>query len=173
DEPTNDLDLATLRVLEDALVAYPGCALIVSHDRYFLDRVATAILAFEGDGKVVLYEGGHQLYRDRLKARSAPAPVSEAKSKAARPAKPKAKAKVSRTRRTFKEQQEFDQMEDRIMEAESKVEALEALTSDPESIRSLGAQMKAKLTELEQARAAVEPLYARWAELGELDPYGS
>lgn len=171
DEPTNDLDLATLRVLEDALVAYPGCALIVSHDRYFLDRVATAILAFEGDGKVVLYEGGHQLYRDRLKARDTPAPVTEAKAKTVRATKPK--AKVSRTRRTFKEQQEFDQMEDRIMEAESKVEALQALTSDPETIRSLGAQMKAKLTELDEARAAVEPLYTRWSQLGELDPYGS
>ena len=79
DEPTNDLDLNTLRVLEDALVRYPGCVLVISHDRYFLDRVATAILAFEGRGRVVLYEGSYALYRDRLKTKVAsaePAPAS-------------------------------------------------------------------------------------------------
>ena len=65
DEPTNDLDLPTLGALEDGLVHFPGCALIVSHDRWFLDRVATAILAFEGDGKVVLYEGSYSFYAER------------------------------------------------------------------------------------------------------------
>lgn len=62
DEPTNDLDLTTLRALEEALLAFPGCAFVVSHDRYFLDRVATAILAFEGDGKVVYHVGGYARY---------------------------------------------------------------------------------------------------------------
>jgi ATP-binding cassette subfamily F protein uup len=62
DEPTNDLDLPTLRAMEEALLAFPGCAFIVSHDRYFLDRVATAILAFEGDGKVTYHVGGYASY---------------------------------------------------------------------------------------------------------------
>ncbi|MFP5501197.1 MAG: energy-dependent translational throttle protein EttA [Candidatus Sericytochromatia bacterium] len=62
DEPTNDLDLPTLRALEEALVAFPGCAFVVSHDRYFLDRVATAILAFEGDGQVTYHVGGYASY---------------------------------------------------------------------------------------------------------------
>ena len=57
DEPTNDLDLVTLGVLEEALASFPGCALVVSHDRWFLDKVATGILAFEGDGQVEFYEG--------------------------------------------------------------------------------------------------------------------
>jgi sulfate-transporting ATPase len=66
DEPTNDLDVATLRALEDALEAFPGCAVVISHDRWFLDRVATHILAFEGDSQVVWYEGNYEAYeRDR------------------------------------------------------------------------------------------------------------
>ncbi len=62
DEPTNDLDVDTLRALEDALLAFPGCAMVISHDRWFLDRIATHILAFEGDGEVFLYEGNYQEY---------------------------------------------------------------------------------------------------------------
>src|SRR5207248_9781068 len=65
DEPTNDLDLPTLGALEQGLIAFAGCALIVSHDRWFLDRVATAILAFEGDGVVTLYEGSYTFYVER------------------------------------------------------------------------------------------------------------
>ena len=62
DEPTNDLDIETLRALEDALVAFPGCAVVISHDRWFLDRIATHILAFEGDSQVVWFEGNYQEY---------------------------------------------------------------------------------------------------------------
>ncbi|MNK81284.1 putative ABC transporter ATP-binding protein [compost metagenome] len=62
DEPTNDLDLSTLRALEEALLVFPGCAFVVSHDRYFLDRVATAILAFEGDGRVTYHVGSYASY---------------------------------------------------------------------------------------------------------------
>ncbi|MBL8766436.1 MAG: energy-dependent translational throttle protein EttA [Planctomycetes bacterium] len=64
DEPTNDLDLATLRVLEEALLAFPGCAIVVTHDRFFLDRIATHILSFEGDGKVVFFNGNYQQYAE-------------------------------------------------------------------------------------------------------------
>ena len=62
DEPTNDLDLASLRALEDALLAFPGASIVVSHDRWFLDRIATHILAFEGDSQVVWFEGNYQDY---------------------------------------------------------------------------------------------------------------
>lgn len=68
DEPTNDLDVDTLRALEDALLAFAGCVVVVSHDRWFLDRIATHILAFEGDGRVVWFEGNYADYRaDRRK----------------------------------------------------------------------------------------------------------
>ena len=62
DEPTNDLDVDTLRALEDALLSFAGCAVVISHDRWFLDRIATHILAFEGDSEVVWYEGNYQEY---------------------------------------------------------------------------------------------------------------
>ncbi len=68
DEPTNDLDVETLRALEEALLVYPGCAVVISHDRWFLDRVATHILAFEGESKTVWFEGGYSDYEaDRKK----------------------------------------------------------------------------------------------------------
>jgi ATP-binding cassette ChvD family protein len=69
DEPTNDLDVDTLRALEDALVAFPGCVVVISHDRWFLDRVATHILAFEGDSKVAWFEGNYQEYEEDRKRR--------------------------------------------------------------------------------------------------------
>jgi sulfate-transporting ATPase len=69
DEPTNDLDIETLRALEDALVAFPGCAVVISHDRWFLDRIATHILAFEGDSQVVWFEGNYQEYVEDYKKR--------------------------------------------------------------------------------------------------------
>jgi len=69
DEPTNDLDIETLRALEEALLAFPGCAVVISHDRWFLDRIATHILAFEGDSQVVWFEGNYQEYTEDLKRR--------------------------------------------------------------------------------------------------------
>jgi ATPase subunit of ABC transporter with duplicated ATPase domains len=69
DEPTNDLDVDTLRSLEDALLKFAGCAVVISHDRWFLDRVATHILAFEGDSKVVWFEGNYEAYEADLKRR--------------------------------------------------------------------------------------------------------
>ena len=69
DEPTNDLDLPTLRVLEEALIAFPGVVCVVSHDRYFLNRVCTDILAFEGDSQVVWHEGNYQSYEAERKKR--------------------------------------------------------------------------------------------------------
>jgi ATP-binding cassette ChvD family protein len=69
DEPTNDLDLPTLRVLEEALMAFPGCAIVITHDRYFLDRIATHVLAFEGDGKVTWCEGSFETYRTMKRAK--------------------------------------------------------------------------------------------------------
>jgi ATP-binding cassette ChvD family protein len=69
DEPTNDLDVETLRALEEALLSFPGCAVVISHDRWFLDRIATHILAFEGDSEVVWFEGNHAQYVEDLKRR--------------------------------------------------------------------------------------------------------
>ncbi len=64
DEPSNDLDIETLRALEEALLAFPGCAMVISHDRWFLDRIATHILAFEGDSEVVFFDGNYTEYEE-------------------------------------------------------------------------------------------------------------
>ncbi len=69
DEPTNDLDVDTLRALEDALVDFAGCAVVISHDRWFLDRIATHILAFEGNSEVVWFEGNYETYKEDLRKR--------------------------------------------------------------------------------------------------------
>ncbi len=72
DEPTNDLDVDTLRALEDALLDFAGCVLVISHDRWFLDRIATHILAFEDDGEIVWYPGNYQEYEEDRKRRLGP-----------------------------------------------------------------------------------------------------
>ncbi|MGL6196304.1 MAG: energy-dependent translational throttle protein EttA, partial [Thermoguttaceae bacterium] len=71
DEPTNDLDVGTMRVLEQALIEFPGCAIVISHDRFFLDRICTHTLIFEGDGKVRWFDGNFSAYEDAL-AKEAP-----------------------------------------------------------------------------------------------------
>jgi ATP-binding cassette ChvD family protein len=68
DEPTNDLDVATMRVLEQALIEFPGCAMVISHDRFFLDRICTHLLIFEGDGKTTFFEGNFSTYEDKMLA---------------------------------------------------------------------------------------------------------
>ncbi len=161
DEPTNDLDLPTLGALEEGLVAFPGCALIVSHDRWFLDRVATGILAFEGGGKVTLYEGSYSFYAERRPKPATAARTPRAKDVVAppppRPAGPR--------RLTFKEKQELATIEQTIAEAETRVTALEATLSDPAVFKDRGAEVQQLIAELDAARAEVERLFARWQEL--------
>ena len=69
DEPTNDLDVETLQALENALLGFPGCVVVISHDRWFLDRIATHILAFEGDSQVTWFDGNYQAYEEDRKKR--------------------------------------------------------------------------------------------------------
>jgi ATP-binding cassette subfamily F protein uup len=157
DEPTNDLDLPTLGALEDGLLHFPGCALIVSHDRWFLDRVATAIFAFEGQGKVTLYEGSYTFYAERR-----PKHV-EAKAE-----KPKGDTRVKQAparKLTFKERRELDEMEDSIAAAETKVKDLEATLNDPSVFKDRPTEVQALVASLDAARAEVERLFARWQEL--------
>ncbi|HET9622670.1 MAG TPA: ABC-F family ATP-binding cassette domain-containing protein [Kofleriaceae bacterium] len=160
DEPTNDLDLPTLGALEDGLVHFAGCALIVSHDRWFLDRVATAILAFEGDGQVTFYEGSYSFYAERRPrpgaARAADKPRGDTRS-AAKPAGPR--------RLTFKEARELEAMEATIAAAEDRVTTLEATLSDPTVFKDRPTEVQNIIGELDAARAEVERLFARWQEL--------
>ncbi len=176
DEPTNDLDLVTLGALEQALLEFPGCAFIVSHDRWFLDRVATGILAFEGDGQVTFYEGSYTFYQERREQRDKEqkerdrATAEEARAKAARvagaAAGDKGKPASGKPRKlTFNERRELTAMEDAIAAAEAKVVELEAWASDPQLFKIPADEVKAKLSELDASRLRVEQLYARWQEL--------
>jgi ATP-binding cassette subfamily F protein uup len=158
DEPTNDLDLPTLGALEDGLTHFPGCALIVSHDRWFLDRVATGILAFEGAGKVTFYEGSYSFYVER---RAKPGAVAKAERKADTRAKPVAAAR----KMTFKEARELEGIEDAIANAEARVKELEAALSDPNVFKDRPGEVPLMVERLDAARADVEQLFARWQEL--------
>jgi ATP-binding cassette subfamily F protein uup len=168
DEPTNDLDLQTMRVLEQALVDFPGCVLVVSHDRYFLNRVCTDILAFEGDGQVAFSEGNFDYYvekRQRARQREEElnrlrqAPAKVAPPKPAAPAAPKAR-KLS-----FKEQRELEGMDAAIQTAEAEVARLEELFASADFHRLHGHRTNELVAKLEGAKTKVAAVYARWEEL--------
>ncbi len=165
DEPTNDLDLPTLGALEEGLIGFAGCALIVSHDRWFLDRVATGILAFEGDGGVTLYEGSYSFYAERRKAAASSAAGASAKSDVrAKEGKPRSATPTAR-KLTFKERNELAGIEDAISAAEGKVTSLEATLQDPGVFKDRPTEVQRLIAELDAARAEVERLFARWQEL--------
>jgi len=172
DEPTNDLDLPTLRVLEEALIAFPGMVLVVSHDRYFLNRVCTNILAFEGDGKIAHSVGDYDYYLEKKAraakdaARESAAILSTNKSAALSrdAATPKQSANKPR-KLSFKEQHELEGIEAQIQGVEAEVARIETLFAQPDFFRKHGAQATQLTIELEAAKKSATKLYARWEEL--------
>ncbi len=161
DEPTNDLDLPTLRVLEEAVANFDGCAFIVSHDRYFLDRVCTHLVVFEGNGTTVTIDGGYddyRLFRERVPKESdepekkGPTKTNRAKEETAR--------KLS-----YKEKREIEAMENRIESAETRLAECEAAVSAPDFYTQEQEVVQEGLKTLEAAKSEVEELYARWEEL--------
>ena len=180
DEPTNDLDIATLSSLEELLETWPGTVLVVSHDRWFLDRVATSILAFEGDGRVVRYPGNYATYRDlREEAESrkkseasverASGPSSkragDAKGAAAKSESAAGTATSAAKPLSFAEKKELDGLLDVIAVAEQRAAELESKLADPALYTKDAASAGRIGSELEAARAEVAKLYARWEEL--------
>jgi ABC transport system ATP-binding/permease protein len=165
DEPTNDLDLVTLQVLEAALVEYPGCVLMITHDRFFLDKIATALFVFEGNGVVHRHEGGFDLYRRLKEAREAEAAatVKRAADDRQQQAEP---ARRTGRRLTWHEQRELEGIETRIVDAETLRGLAEARLSDP-AVYSDPVAAAAAAADFERARNEVDELYARWAELEE------
>ncbi|MCP3144709.1 ABC-F family ATP-binding cassette domain-containing protein [Pyxidicoccus xibeiensis] len=181
DEPTNDLDIVTLNILERLLLDFGGSTLLVTHDRYFLDKVATSILTFEGGGRVTRYEGNYAMYR-RLKeqaeaqaaaaASAASAKPAPKKDEPAAPAASSAKAARKPGKLTYKEQRELDGMEAAIEAAETKKAGLEAQLADP-AVYSNGSKVAEVQKELETTAAEVDRLYARWQELQDLAAGGA
>ncbi len=172
DEPTNDLDIVTLNVLEGLLLSFSGSVLLVTHDRYFLDKVATSILAFEGEGRVVRYPGNFDDYR-RLKAKDpGPGPVSRPiPPTAASPALPasapkRGAAPQPAARLGYQEKRELEGMEAAIATAEARKADLEAALASPLTYGDPIA-MRETAAALETASAEVERLYTRWEALEE------
>jgi ABC transport system ATP-binding/permease protein len=162
DEPTNDLDLATLRVLEEALATFGGSVLAVSHDRYFLNRICTGILAFEGNEQVRYYVGSYDYYlemRERGEAElAAPAP---AKSSPAIQAAPAAKPRKLK----WKEEKELETIEQTILAAETEVARLNAMIAEPDFFEKHGGDYQTQQANLDAAHKRVARLYERWTEL--------
>lgn len=169
DEPTNDLDVATLGSLEQMLTELDGSALVVTHDRWFLNRVATSILAFEGDGRVVRYAGNYDAYREQKAHAEAEKAEAEATKEAARPipqpvSKPAPKGS-GKAGLTYAEQKELDGILDRIEQAEEAVSTLEAELADPSLYATRGGEVPGMLDRLEKARAEAKRFTERWEEL--------
>ena len=162
DEPTNDLDVATLGALEELLLDFDGCALVVTHDRWFLNRVATSILAFEGDGRVVLYAGNYDAYRaQRERAEEERARERSTPSKQAAPPPPTRKSRGL----TYAERLELEGLMDRVEEAEAEVTRLQEELSRPDLYASRGHEVPALNAQLADARTQADVLTARWEEL--------
>jgi ATP-binding cassette subfamily F protein uup len=160
DEPTNDLDLPSLRMLEEALVDFQGSVLVVSHDRYFLDRVCDQIVAFE-DGGVFVQPGNYSYYLEKRKER-------EARGSAAfsAPASAGANAPKARVRKlSFKEQRELEGMEDSILTAETRASELDTLLNDPSFYVTRSQEAAGLQADLDALREEITRLYARWEEL--------
>ncbi|MGP9500120.1 ATP-binding cassette domain-containing protein [Halomonas sp. 86] len=173
DEPTNDLDMETLELLEELLLDFDGTLLLVSHDRTFMDNVVTSMLAFEGEGVVREYVGG---YTDWIRqggklppapwegaARQQTEPTSAAVEKAPEKA-PEEPAKKT-VKLSYKFQRELDALPADIERLEANVEALEQVVGDPAFYQQEASAVTAKLQELEHAQQALEAAMERWMEL--------
>lgn len=166
DEPTNDLDVTTLGALEEALIGYPGCVLVVTHDRWFLDRVATSVLAFE-DGELTQVQGGYADYMQWRSRRSIADPRPDIDDEAAEPAPPAAAKPKKKKALTWAEDKELEGLLERVDEAEQLVTDLEAELSEPKFYDRTPDDQQAFLVKLAGAKKEAETLATRWSELEE------
>jgi ATP-binding cassette subfamily F protein uup len=172
DEPTNDLDIDTLELLEEYVADFPGTLLLVSHDRAFLDHVVTSLLVFEGDGVVRDFVGGHSDWIRYRQERDTPLPARTAAAAAApaaplQPAAaPPAAAGASRRRLAYKEQRELDALPERLQQLETDKQRLEAELADSGLYRGDNREtLHERLQQLAALSAGIEAAYARWTEL--------
>ncbi|WP_299821070.1 ABC-F family ATP-binding cassette domain-containing protein [uncultured Pontibacter sp.] len=164
DEPTNDLDIITLNILEDFLLNFGGCLLIVSHDRYFMDRLVEHLFVFEGDGKIRNFPGNYTDYREWLKEQEKQ--EQETKPIAAPVAEKKVEQPNEKRKASYQEKKEYERLEQEIAQLETrKNEIIEVMNSgtatDHETIKSLSTELKSIDEQLEEKEF-------RWLELAEL-----
>ena len=162
DEPTNDLDIVTLQVLEEYLQNFKGCVIVVSHDRYFMDKVVDHLLVFKGQGDIRDFPGNYSNYREWKLAKA------EHDKEAAKPKEEKTqKVRMNDKRKlTYKEKQEFEQLEKDIAGLEAEKKGIEeALCSGTLSVEELTEKSK-RLPELENE---LDEKTMRWLELSEIE----
>jgi ATP-binding cassette subfamily F protein uup len=172
DEPTNDLDLETLELLEEQLIEWPGTLLLVSHDRAFLDNVVTSTLVFEGDGRVQEYVGGYEDWlrqrkseaRSLKSARASPSPESTVPSPRSSPELP-VSSPGSRKKLSFKEQRELEALPARIEALESEQRALAESIAGDGFYRESAETIEASLARVEALQRELTGAYARWDDL--------
>jgi ATP-binding cassette subfamily F protein uup len=164
DEPTNDLDIPTLEILEESLLEFPGALVLVTHDRYLLDRVTNAVLGLDGNGNAALFADYCQweAWRDQQTRAESGAAAEES------PQPTPAVSSESRTRKklSYMEQREYDTLEKRIDEADMRLRAAEQYIQVAEVVIDSEA-LTAALVELEAAKAEHHAIYERWVELTE------
>ncbi|RJR43846.1 MAG: ATP-binding cassette domain-containing protein [Desulfobacteraceae bacterium] len=160
DEPTNDLDMETLDLLEDRMLEYSGTILLVSHDREFLNGVVTSTLVFEEDGRITEYAGGYDDWlSQRPQALERKVPVREG-------GREKAPSRKQRSRKlTFKEARELEELPRQIEELDAEQKALYARMADPEFYREAGEEVSGAKERLDELEKVLEETYARWQEL--------
>lgn len=166
DEPTNDLDVQTLAALEDYLEEFNGCVIVVSHDRYFLDRTVNRIFAFEGSGQIRQYPGNYSVYLEHKQRQESEIKSARPESVPLIPQPEKELDRIPQSRKlSFKEKREYEQLESQIpqMEAE-KAEIEQILYRNPPSGYSEVQKLAQKLADL---TAAIDSGTARWLELAE------
>jgi ATP-binding cassette subfamily F protein uup len=165
DEPTNDLDIPTLEILEQSLLEFRGALVLVTHDRYMLDRVSTIVLGFDGLGGIERFADYSQwdLWQESQQKESDEANVPEpvVRSRTAVVAAPLVAVK---RKLSYREARELESIEQRIAEAEQELHARQAALQDS-TIMSDGPKLHLASTQLDEARKNVDRLYARWAEL--------
>ncbi len=159
DEPTNDLDIPTLELLEENLMEFSGALVLVTHDRYMLDRVSTMVLGLDGEGGAQVYADYSQWEQDRQWRGKTKSEAEPAKADRAADTLSPAKKKLS-----YMEQREWDSIEERILEAEASLEQYQSALQDPQ-VASDGEQLQRTYEQMQTAQARVDELYERWAEL--------
>ncbi|RYH12130.1 ABC-F family ATP-binding cassette domain-containing protein [Tropicimonas sp. IMCC6043] len=166
DEPTNDLDIETLDLLEELVADYDGTVLLVSHDRDFLDRIATTTVAMEGDGRAVIYAGGWSDYQaQRGDGETAPKPAKP--RPAAKPTEPEPEAKPAVSGLTFTEKHRLDALPAEIERLEAEIAKLEQFLSDPDLFTKEPAKFRKASKALVDRQQALSAAEEEWLELEE------
>ena len=166
DEPTNDLDIQTLQVLEEYLQDFPGCVIIVSHDRYFMDKVVDHLLVFKGDGVVKDFPGNYTQYREWSTLQTKEEQAQKAALNSKREIEKKTRNNTTRTKKTYKEKIEFEQLEKDIAALEAEQKRIEnALCGGTISVEEITEMSK----RLPIIKDEIDEKSMRWLELSELD----